>query len=305
MRDTMTYTPTCPYVTDVEVQAWGEGLTFSLHEYDYLGRNESNPYTSGDTCVAWAQGYDDAKYNPAPFNPADMNDMTYEQKRYIGTSLFHEMQDGEKYGDIKASHLLYSWTGGSLVEGKPAWADNIWQHRSVQLNHFELTGLVRRSVHNTQLMGEGSVELPCPPYKYEYSGGGMSITAGPFTKWGSQEDWTNVLQDMQRHLDDAPAGINVGNVSINVDVAAPATMRWTTQVEVEELLAYHDSYDDGTWTGSMDDLEQALTDAVDELSSSDVGQNYYEDVETEVDDYADWEIEAQDIGYDLEEAEEL
>ena len=300
----MNYTPTCPYVTDVEVQAWGEGLTYALHDDNYLGRNEANPYTSGDTCVAWATGWGDGKYKPAVFDFTAISDLPKEIQTYINITVQADREAGYN-GVIKGMHLVWTWTGGTLYEAdQPAWVSNKWQHRSVPIDRYDVTRIVRQHLQNTHVTAPETIELPCPPYSFTYSGGGMRISQGVFTKWGDKDDWQAVINSMQEALDAAPQGINVEDVSVTVDVSATATARWSSQVSATDLLSTHDDYDDGVWSGSMDDLADALDEAVCELDSSEVSDDYA-DIEYEMDYYGDTNVEASDINYDLDQAVEL
>jgi hypothetical protein len=295
----MNYTPTCPYNFEVEVKAWDEGLTFGLHGYDHLGRNESNPYTSGDTCVAWAQGYDDAKYNPAPFNPVDIEELSTGVRNYISMTYMHDLS--KEYPSVVAGqYLLYSWTGGTLhPEDRPAWVTNRPEHRRVKVGNYDLTRIVRQGLNDRQIVAEGGIELPCPPYDYTYSEGGMRITAGSFTKWGSKDDWDVVLTEMREKWEEIPAGLNIEDVNVSIYVTAPATAQWTTSIEVTSMV----ENENGVYMGTEDELHDEVSAAIDNLEGHEVGSEWAE-VEYEIDDYS-VEIEASDLSYDLQEVSEV
>jgi hypothetical protein len=296
----MIYTPINPYLTEVEIQAWGEGLTAALHTiFTDEARNALNPYTSGDTCVAWAQGYDDGKYSPAPFNPVEIEELDSSIRNYIGITYMHDLSD--KYANVvTGTYLLYTWTGGTLhPEDRPAWVENRPEHRRVKVGHYDLTRMVRQGLYDQQVIPSGGVELPCPPYTYEYSAGGMSITAGPFTKWGSKDDWERVVGEMQEKVEEMPAGLNIEDVNITLYVSASATAQWTSSIEATSLV----DNDNGIYAGTEDELESDLESALSNFDSSDVDSAYAE-VEYEIDDYS-VEVEASDLTYDLQEVSEV
>lgn len=292
----MTYTPTCPYITEVEIKAWGEGLTAGLHTDN---ERDTNPYTSGDTTVAWATGWDDAKYQPAPFNPADIADMSPTVQRYIGTTVWHDR--ASRYDEhIKGTYLLYTWVGGTL-DGKPDWADNRQEHRAVPIDRYTLGTLVRRSINDQAIVSLASIDLPCPPYTFEYSEGGMEISAGAFKKWGDKTDWEGVIQLMTEKLEAMPPGLDVEDVSITLDVQQAATAMWTVQVPLTDLLS--GSLEGSIFSGTEDELHDEVVNALEDIDS-DVTQSYYADINYELDDYGDVEVEPSDLTYDLQDVRE-
>ena len=296
----MTYQPTCLYVTDVEIQAWGEGLTFALHGDKYLDRNEANPYTSGDTCVAWAQGYDDALYEPAPFNPADIELLPPEVQNYVSMAIYHDRSS--KYDSVvRGTYLLWSWSGGTLFEstgGQPAWKDNRWQDRSVKMDTYHLRAIISRGINDPMLTAPGSHELPCPPYEFTYVNGGMRITAGTFTKWGDKDDWDRVLQQMREAFDDIPETLDCSDVTIDLSVTAQARASWIQSIPVSDMLVNEEQMDGDEWNGTADELHDAVVSAIDNLDSGEL-MDYYTDIDYEVDEYSEFDVEAQDLTYDL------
>ena len=294
----MDYTPTNPYVTDVEIQAWGEGLTFALHGDKYLDRNEANPYTSGDTCVAWAQGYDDALYEPAPFNPSEL--LPQEVQSYVSVAIYHD-RDPSISSITRGTYLLWSWTGGTLFEDsgrQPVWKDNRWQDRSIKLDTWSLRGIIQRGIGDPTIVGPGSYELPCPPYEFTYESGGMRMTAGTFTKYGDKEDFQAVITSMQDALNDAPETLDCSDVTINLSVSARASASWVQSIPVSDMLAGEDQMDGDEWNGTEDELHDAVVSAIDNLDSGEL-MDYYTDIDYEVDEYSEFDVEAQDLTYDL------
>ncbi len=297
----MTYKRTNPYSTEVERTAWDRGLT--VVTMNPTGdRNELNPYTSGDTCTAWAQGFDDGLYNPAPFDPTTIVDLDRNTQDYISVNVQHEREPG-KNAVVRGTYLVYTWVGGTIeTDDKPAWTQNRWKERSVRVNVGDINRIARIAINDPMIVAQGSVELPCPPYEYTYADGGMRITAGAYTKHGSKNEWEGVLAEMQEKVEEMPAGIDVSDVSISITVTQPATARWSTSISADTLLGRDDQYDGDIWQGSMDELEVALDDAV---SMLDVGDLYYsEEVEYEMDDYAEPDVEIPDMTYDLSAAVE-
>ena len=294
----MTYTPINPYSTEVEIKAWGEGLTVALHQ-PLAERNESNPYTSGDTCVAWATGWDDGKYHPAPFNPMDVEALDSSLRNYINVTYMHELSKTYP-GVVTGQYLVYSWSGGTLfADTRPAWCMNRVEHRRMKIAPYDLTRIVRQGLYDQQVVALGGMELPCPPYEFEYESGGMRITAGPFTKFGSKDEWDGVLTEMRQKWEEIPAGLNIEDVNISLYVTAPATAQWTSSVELTSLV----SNDEGIYTGTEDELHDEVTAALDNLDSTEIDSSWAE-VEYEIDDYS-IEVEASDITYDLQEVSEV
>ena len=288
----MNYTPTCPYFTNVEVQAWGEGLTFALHGDTYLERNEANPYTSADTCVAWAQGWDDGKYKPALLN---LNDINW-ASRAVG------VQAAEKMGTdgVMRSYVVVTWNAYSTSDDAPAWASNRIEHRSIPLDNYELSHLMHYGIRKAVAV----IELPCPPYDFTASGNDLTITAGGFTKTGTKAEWQAVLEDMNERVEALPDGFDVSNVSVSVAVSTTATATWMTHHSAHDLLIHSDQYNSDVWSGTEDELRDALEEAVGELDDSELNDDYA-DVEYELDYYAEMESEATDIDYDMSDVVEL
>jgi hypothetical protein len=291
----MTYEPINPYSTEVEIQAWGLGLTFALHAEDFLDRNEANPYTSGDTCVAWATGYDDGKYSPAPFNPVEIEALDSGVRNYISTQYMHEMS--KRYPDVvHAQYLLYTWTGGTLhPEDRPAWTENRPEHRRVKIGSFDLSRIVRQGVYDKHVVASGGMDLPCPPYQFDYESGGMRITAGPYTKFGSKDEWDGVLTEMREKWEEIPDGLNVDDVNITLYVTASASASWTANIAVTDLV----DHEEGIYTGTEDELHDDVSTALTNLEGHEVDSSWAE-VEYEIDDYS-VEVEASDLSYDLQE----
>jgi len=290
----MNYLPINPYHTEVEVKAWGEGLTTGLHTIGT--RDELNPYTPADTCVAWATGFDAARYVPAP---VDWEGIDWSNPA-IDQSIF-EVFDPDT--GVREAYMVLNWrpyVARPNTEA-PAWAENRWQERSIRLTAPYLRNAMMYAIRH---QGEGTIELPCPPYEYEAEGNRLTITAGAYTKTGTKQEWEAVLEEMVAEVEALPDGIDVSSVSVSVDVTQTATARWTAQVEANDLLHGYDQYEDDIWSGTMDELADALDEAVGNLDGSEV-ESYYADIEYELDTYGDVEIEAQDINYDLDDATEL
>ena len=291
----MTDTPTNPYTTDVEEAAWAEGyLAGGLHDADK--RNELNPYTSADSCVAWARGYDDANYSPSLVDWQNLD---------IGnpaiTMKVHEVLDPDT--SIREIYLLLVHDSYRQRDDRetPDWKDNRWQDRSIKLQ----PAYTRNAMYFTQRNEpKGTIDLPCPPYEYEVNGIELTIKAGAFYKTGTKADFQAVVTEMQQQLDDMPTGIDISDVTITVDCTATAQATWTATVDATTLLDNHEQYVDDVWAGTMDDLSDAITYAVDELDKSDLDSEYSE-VEYDIDYYSDVEVELPDITYDLNDATEL
>ncbi len=298
----MKYAPTNPYLTEVERDVWDKGLT-AVTMNPTATRNDLNPFTSGDTCTAWAHGFDDGLYKPAPFDPTTIVDLDRNTQEYISVNVKHDRDSGN-YAIVKGTYLVYDWVGGTIAtDDKPAWTQNRWKERAVRVNVRDFTRIARGAINDPIIVAQGSVELPCPPYEYTYVDGGMRITAGAYTKHGMRDEWEGVLAEMQKKLEEMPAGIDVSDVSINIDVIQPATARWSTRISVDMLLGGDEQLDGDIWTGSMDDLEIALDDAISTLSTDDLNSGY-EEIEYEMDDYADPDVEVPDMMYDLSDAVE-
>jgi len=294
----MTYTPTNPYTTEVEVKAWEEGLTMASSNAPDDERNELNPYTAGDTCVAWAQGFDDGRYNPVPidWSNVDLDDPAITQR------VFQDKGDVAVGDKTTYLMLVYSpYSSRLTADEKPDWADNRWQDRSIKLTSEYQRNAMFIAIRQQPA---GTIDLPCPPYEYEVNGNELSIRAGAYHKTGSKQEWENVIAEMQSEVDAMPDGIDVGDVSISIDVQARATATWSTQVSASTLLDQHEQFREDVWAGTMDELVDALEEAVGELDGSELESEYAE-VEYEIDFYDDVDVETSDITYDLSDANEL
>jgi len=299
----MTYTPTCPYITEVEIKAWGEGLTAGLHTE---AKRIDNPYTAADTSVAWIFGLEDASYMPAPFNPTDLwdgNEPPDAAPYHKENSFTNELYVHVNANKTREIWLLWRWSAGYLdAEWAPKWTHNRHRDRGIQLSWNNAIQMIRRGLYS-ELISDSSIDLPCPPYTFEYSDGGMEISAGKFKKWGSKDDWEMVIDQMKEAWEAIPPGLDVSDASISLMVTQPATARWSVSIDVETLLGYSDQLDGSTYSGTEDELEQEVINAIENLDNSEVS-NYYNDVEYEVDDYGDVEVECEDLTYDLQDVRE-
>ena len=279
-----------PYHTDVERQAWAEGYEIgSAHlrikeegegfTQDPLDPTE-NPYTSADTMVAWKHGYEDAAYFPAPF---DIENMTPEAQLSI------QLQLVEVKGDTRLAFGWPSW----LTVGRPAWADNRLEHRSILFGKPAMGGLARQALSYKNIVPDGTVTLPCPPYEFSYENGDIIISKGAFTKSGSKSDWEGVIQMFQEAVDNAPSGYDISDVQIGVTVEVKASV--TTYVSASSLIG------EDEWYGDLDSLEEAIEDA------ARYGTNFEEYFD--LDDIAysmtnsDWSVEnweMTDANYDIQ-----
>ena len=277
----------CPYTVEVEKKAWCEGYikasrdTTEAHGYLAAHNERDNPYTSGDTTVAWHQGYEDYAYKPAPFNPVDIPVDADVTVRLNVTS-----------GDTweRRARLLWTdnaWSGG---DRRQPWADNREDDRCVWLPWATAQWLIKAGLFNTVILPDASVELPCPPYTYEYERGGMSISAGKFTKWGSKEDWQNVVSEMQEKIDEMPEGIDISDGYVDIDVV----LKVSTAISVPMSVLVDN--EDGVFEGDEDQLHDAIVEAI-EYQSFDYDWQYDADIDmsyAEVD-----EMEPNDVTYNI------
>ena len=291
----MTYTPTNPHTVEVEVQAWDEGLLAGgLHDADK--RNELNPYTSGDTCVAWARGYDDAHYELVviDWSKVDLANPAITQK-------VHEVfnpDTGNKDVYLLLVHDSYRQRDDNVT---PAWRDNRWQDRSILLQD----AYSRNAMYHTQRkQPTGTIDLPCPPYEYEVNGNELTFKAGAFYKTATKQEFQAVVTEIQEQLDAMPDGIDISDVSVTIDCTATAQATWTASISATTMLDGHEQYVDDVWAGTMDELTDALDSASQELELSDLDTDYSE-VEYDIDYYSDVEVELPDLTYDLNDATEL
>ncbi len=291
----MTYEPNNPYTVEVERHAWNEGLASgSVNDADK--RNELNPYTPADTCVAWAQGFDDAHYELVviDWSKVDLANPAITQK-------VHEVfnpDTGNKDVYLLLVHDAYRQRDDYVT---PAWRDNRWQDRSILLQD----AYSRNAMYHTQRkQPTGTIDLPCPPYEYEVNGNELTFKAGPFYKTATKQEFQEIVTQIQEQLDAMPDGFDLGDVTITIDCSATATATWSTTVSATTLLDGHEQYVDDVWSGSMDELRDALEEAVGELQGYDLESDYAE-VEYDVDYYNEVEVETPDIDYDLSDANEL
>lgn len=263
-----------PFVTEVEQRAWTEGYTAARHDNvakealenpeDFTNRT-TNPYTSGDTVVAWARGYEDFSYHPQPFDPGQMTE-AQQGLCYVGFSTYMNPQGGRQ------ERLLWSWPnyGKAYEADKPAWADNRPEDRSLAFDVYNMRGQITSAVQygNRALVPEGAIELPCPPYEFEYEEGGLRITKGSFTKWGDKDSWESVIATMQEWIDDMPSGLNISNLMVELEVQVSATTN--INVSAQSLL------DSDVFHGDANELEEALADAINDLDLGDYIDSYAE-----------------------------
>jgi hypothetical protein len=292
----------CPYSTEVEMKAWSEGYNSAkgcsdggcTEEEATKHKEDDNEYTSGDTTVAWAQGHEDFGYHPAPFNPAKNPDLGPTVTNYIDTTVWHDRDT--QYAEAKGTYLLWTWTGGSL-DGKPEWADNRPIDRAIPITTWNLRTMTLRTMNDQVVVPTRSIELPCPPYEYEYSEGGMTILAGQFKKWGAKNDWERVVTEMQEKIDEMPDGLNIEDCYINVTVTIEATT--TTQVSIP--LTSMVEHDNEVYMGTMDELESEAEDYVGNMADWEF-DDYIEndDIDWSYADTSITESDADDVSYDIQ-----
>ena len=288
----MQYEPRCPYFTEVEIKAWGEGLTAGLHTIGE--RNELNPYTSGDTCVAWATGFEAARYFPVPIDWGTV-DWTHPG---IKLTMWDKTDPATQ---LRSPQMLLNWSDYPASDKPtPDWKDNYPEHRSVPIDQHTLAAFMYRGIRDQV----ARIELPCPEYQFEANGNELTIIAGPFHKSGSKQEWEAVLDTMTREVEDLPNGLDVTDVSIDLLCTQPATARWSASVSVTDLLDNDERLSGDVWGGTADELEEAVSSALDNIDSSEVS-DYYSDVEYEMDDWAEVEVEPSDLTYNLDDAVEL
>lgn len=290
----------CPYSANVEKRAWLEGY-LNAKQCDDSGctedevkahAEEDSEYTSADTMVAFKQGHEDFSYHPVAidWNTIDLTNPAIEQRIYSPNR-------------DETTWMLVQWNEWRARaednSEKPDWADNRWNDRGIKLQDDYLRNAMRFSIYRQK---DASVDLPCPPYEFEAEGSNLTIKAGPFFKTGSKQEWESVLESMQAEVDALPDGISVDDVTVNVDVTAPATATYSVSLAATDLLSGHGQYVDDVWAGSMDELHDALTEAVDE---ADLDPDYYSDISCDVDDYGEKEGYVPDLTYDLNDAVEL
>jgi len=297
-KTTFTTHLACPYVTDVEKQAWCEGYgaaTADSVNNVAVANQRENPYTASDTMVAWTQGYQDWSYHPAAFNPTDpfagvdVEVEEYTKNRSIGVSLFVHTNPTTSQ---KEAHFVWAWQLGAYQEDmKPAWCENRWEDRSVPIDWFQASAMIKRGMYQ-DFTPNASIELPCPPYEYEYSEGGMQISAGKFKKWGSKDDWESVVEEMQEKIEDMPEGINIEDISITIDVTVQATL----SVSMSATMLCES--ENGIFHGDSGALEDAIEDGVNSLDSYDFN-DYIETSELQYAEPDVTEWSAADVGYDI------
>jgi hypothetical protein len=291
-------------VANIEKKAWCEGYTSAKRCFDggcteeeaETHAKDDNEYTSGDTTVAWAQGHEDYGYQPVAvdWDNVDYDDPAIDQRIFEVFNVDTSVREG---------WMLVQWNEYRQREGveKPAWADNRYQDRGIKLT----PSFQRNAMHYAiRQQDDGSIELPCPPYRYTAEGNDLTITAGAYTKTGSKQDWQTVVDEMQGEVNELPDGIDIANVSVTVYVTAQATATYIVNPAATDLLADHDQLDNDVWAGTMDELRDELEIAIGELEGDDLDSEYG-DVEFELDDYGRREAEASDIDYDLQDADEL
>lgn len=242
---------------------------YSAHEYNHQrawvrGQSDrnltppiTNPYEGGTVeSQAWSQGLANMGVKPdefAPFVP-DPTD---------GTFIYHVMlvPDGEGVREAQP-HIAWGYDRSSDErEDKltPRWASLPEVHRSIPMG-WNWASIMARSVVRSAKMN-GIIELPCPPYEYHADGNRLTITAGNFTKGGSKQEWTEVLEQMQSEVEDLPDGQYVGDDYVDVEMTV--TYHTTVSVNVTSLLAGSGNMDDDTYIGTFDEFEDDIRDALD------------------------------------------
>lgn len=280
-------TPESPYPTDVENAAWKDGYKAKVRGFS----KEDNPCTAADTCVAWSFGHEAA---PEPtVVPLDITEVDWTAP---GIHIGAYLRDSQRAG------ILPTFKEYGLPEGteKPDWADNNAQANMIPLPIETVNALAYWAIRS----GHVSIDLPCPPYQFENEGASLTISAGVFKKSGTKAEWQAVLKRMQEEVNDMPDGLNVDDVNVTLDVVQRATVRSTATVDASTLLAYADQYVDDVWLGTLDELDDALAEAIEQIDVSELDIDDY-NMETEIDDHEEADIQASDLTYDLEQVIEL
>lgn len=228
------------------------------------------------------------------FNPQEV-DMTKSQHE-LSLHRYHDLS-GKRQNDLLVSwHQDYSKDVHDPDNVKPYWADyDISQRVFTSIDEKQFHRMVRQVFADP---GTFEHELPCPPYRFEYDNGTLSIHAGAFKKGGSKSEWRTVINQMMEEVEGMPDGIDVTDLpAITIDLKMVATT--SIDLEVDQLLEGHDMYDGELWTGDKGDLEMALEEAIDnyDFDDSNVELSYAEMGEVEVD--------GHDLDYTMRKVEEL
>ena len=188
--------------------------------------------------------------------------------------------DGEAVNEVRVNWIIdYSKPYDHEDNMRPDWADLPVDERLMWVLPDTLVNAITR--RTLQQPNRFVQELPCPPYMFDMDDGRLRIKAGPFEKHGSKAEWTAVIEQMQRQVDDMPDGINVEHAS-DITVEIDITGSTSVDVSVDTLLYDHPNYDDGLWTGDEHDLESALEEAIDEYDFSQAVEMDYVETEMEV-----------------------
>ena len=271
-------------------QAYEDG-----HRMGAANPDTENPYRDDTTAlkqkVAWDTGRSDVLYTPVEIDWTKL-DMTQEA---IRMEVFYHT---DPITQVRELRLLLKWLGWMAdADDKPDWADNRPMDASIPLDKYTTKNVMSYGIRSEI----STIELPCPPYKYEAEGADLRITAGTFTKQGTKAEWQEFLDQAQAEVNDLPDGIDIDDVTVSVDVTARAVASWSTSIHATSLLSGHEKLSDEVWLGTMDELHDALVDAVDDVNAGELDAEYAE-YNYEVDEY---ETQVVDLDYDLNDANEL
>ena len=308
-----------PYSLDESKKAWDEGFTASnehgpVNPHRAEGAEDTSlafPWETGFRAAAngvvrtentfsaplnraaWEAGWDAfvithtlLENAPPPFDPKSI-DLTDD-----GVELAY----GKMNVDGTLRRFIYPvWVGSH--EGRPEWLSiSAWDRRIISLGKSIVRSIARNALNGGE-MSDGDIELPCPPYDYEYTDDGkLRITAGAFTKEGARDEWQGVIDEMQQQVEDMPEGIDIGGLEVTASVSASLTVKFSA--DAAGLLEYHDSMNGTVWMGSTSEL----LDALNEEGAAATEQIEYDDP-TQHDEYeVDSMDDAEFSSYDLEQA---
>ena len=273
MVDTITEAVTNPHEADTtQAKAWDDGRTFAGGEEDGRGKHW---YMAETAQAAWQAGFDSVaaeQTNTTEFDPTKVDTTSPNIRLEWGTWV---TKDGANNGtnDEVVNHFGFylSWirdfnTSADAPNNiRPAWADfdvkdRVWREMEMSLV---------RSMTYTNLRAHNQiglhVDLPCPPYTYELDGINLRIKSGPYSKAGTKAEFEAFIEELQSEIEDMPEGVDVSDQYLRA--TGTATIQWSVNIPVTDLLDGDERMNDHMWMGDESDLSEVAGEMFEENSS--------------------------------------
>ena len=272
MVDTITEAVTNPHEADTtQAKAWDDGRTFAGGEEDGRGKHW---YMAETAQAAWQAGFDSVaaeQTNTTSFDPTTVDTTSPNIRLEWGTWV-----TGSGTNEQVVNHFGFylTWirnfnvSTDDVTNIRPDWADfhvkdRVWREIEMSLvRSMTYTNLRAHSQIGLQ------VDLPCPPYNYEQDGVKLVISSGPYRLSGDKTEWESVIEEMQGEIEDMPEGIDVSDLYLRA--TGSATIQWSVNIAVTELLDGDERMNDDMWMGDESDLSEIAGEYFEENASDHV-----------------------------------